>query len=1159
VSGGTNGNGTGRSPAAWLRKSIQARLVVSVCAASALLLGALEVLQLTGFPAIGLQGRLATLRAEASRRLSLTADYRKEKVLSTLVEFRKDVEILAGEDAVRSSTATLCRAVTQQGLEHSDPSAAWHVLKSRDDYQALERAFRRVQEISGAYEAIHIIDLATSRVCFSTEADLLGTDKSAQPYFQVASHLAGGYVSETGSASYAPVPVSRACCLIRDSSGASVALLALVINMDLVVRPLLETGPELGRSAEAVLMNEQTTIVTSLSHPLRDGSIAQPLVYRLDTVPAHMAARGEEGLVEAIDYRGIPVLAAVRHIRLTQDWGWGLEVKIDQAELFAPAADARRTLVLSSAGVLLLSLLVSLLMRRIAEPVRAIAGVATRFAEGDRSARSGIHGPDDVGRLARAFDSMAQAIDTSWNVLEERNTELASLTDALATRDRVREGLLAVSAATAASKSLEELASRSLAALATATRSQVGILYVATDESGRSLALAGSFGVARRQDLSPAVTFGEGQVGAAAEQRVAQIVRGVPAGTPLAVATALGVIPPAEITSIPLLLRDSTVGVVTLAALSPIDSEGLRIVEAVSPTLAVAIENARAHAKTAELAEELSAANEELQAQAEELRQAAEEIGLQRQQVMEADRLKSEFLSNMSHELRTPLNSILALSQLMITRGPGTSPEVDRQHLAIVERNGRQLLDLINDILDLSKIEAGRMEVARQEFEVGAVLADVEQTIAPLAREKGLDFRVDPARVGRMQSDPEKLRQILLNVVGNAVKFTDRGRVRLTVTEEDALVRFVVDDTGIGIPADELPSIFDEFRQVDGSTTRRYGGTGLGLAISRRLARLLGGDIGARSTEGVGSTFTVELPRSIPRSPASADRRVSGGDHHGNDAAEPEPTPPGHAAVPARVLVVDDNEVAAHQIRTLLAESGLDVEVADSGAAALAEVGRQLPDGIVLDLMMPRVDGFQVLEAIRANPWTRSVPVLVLTAKDLSTADWERLASGGVRYLIQKGRVDRAALVQAVEALVGRGAQGARAGAQQTPLGADRAVLIVEDNPDNRTAIRASLEAVGIHCIEANSADAALRAAEAGGVSVIVSDIQLPGTSGIDLPCRLRANPRLRGTRLLALTARAMKGDRETILAGGFDAYLAKPFDPAELQREVIRLREENQ
>ncbi|MDP6634235.1 MAG: PAS domain S-box protein [Phycisphaerae bacterium] len=368
-------------------------------------------------------------------------------------------------------------------------------------------------------------------------------------------------------------------------------------------------------------------------------------------------------------------------------------------------------------------------------------------------------------------------------------------------------------------------------------------------------------------------------------------------------------------------------------------------------------------------------------------------IEAQRKQVLEASRLKSEFLATMSHELRTPLNSILALSELMLSSGTGRDPGKESEFLTVIERNGRQLLDLINDILNLSSIEAGQTRIACREFEPRAVLADTLEIIRPLAQAKGLSIETRIADVATMCSDRDRLRQILLNLLSNAVKFTESGQVTVVVSESTDSVSFEVTDTGIGISPDILPDIFDHFRQADGSSTRAYGGTGLGLAIAQKLAVLLGGEITVRSEVGVGSTFALVLPARIAEAPDAADRESIKGIPDETKGASVEGQPTGV------ILIVEDNADNLLATRATLEQIGYACRTATDGRGAVAAVRADRPALVLMDIQLPEMDGLEATRRIKADEALRDIPVIALTAKAMTGDREEILAAGCDDYM----------------------------------------------------------------------------------------------------------------------------------------------------------------
>ena len=794
-----------------------------------------------------------------------------------------------------------------------------------------------------------------------------------------------------------------------------------------------------------------------------------------------------------------------------------------------------------------------LVARSIAHPILDVINVAQEIEAGGYQARSAVRRDDEVGALSRSINRMGEAIQSQIEVLK---------------------GAGAISECAIGHRQIAEFGSALLKTAMEQTGAQVGAFYI-LNEHERAFEPAASVGL-EASALTPFDPNGyEGELGRALLTKKISIVRDIPPQSVHSLRLVAGVAAPREVITIPLQVRDETRGFVSLGALHPFSQDAVRVIEQSHIAMSTAFAGLLATFKTEQLAEEirtnneeLKVSNEELQAQAEELKAQAEELreqalelDTQKRQVEEADRLKSEFLSNMSHELRTPLNSIMALSQLMISRGAGKNPEQEAQYLEVIERNGRQLLDLINDILDLSKIEAGRMDVAISEFNLKQCIGRVVETIEPIAKRKELSLLVEAPEYLMLKTDEDKVAQILLNLLANAVKFTENGGITVRCEAQGDLAVITIRDTGIGIPSDQIACIFDEFRQVDGSTTRRYEGTGLGLAIGRRLAEMLGGRISVESIEGQGSVFTLSLPRRFKQGAVGllAHPPVSAA-YSAAQQAEAARVESIAEMAPARAggplaLVVEDNEIAALQIRSTLEDKGLAVMVADGGSMAMSIIRELMPDIVILDLMMPVFDGFQVVEEMQKDPQTASIPVLVLTAKELTAVDRERLNLRNVRRLVKKGSVDREQLGALVDRLLGESPKRSSPAAASTTAPrravAGGTVLVVEDNADNRFTIAAILEQMGCKYVTAEDGAQAVETAKREKPALILMDIQLPVMSGLDAMAKIKADPELHETPVVALTARAMKGDREKIMDAGFDGYLAKPLDTALLRKTV--------
>ena len=440
-----------------------------------------------------------------------------------------------------------------------------------------------------------------------------------------------------------------------------------------------------------------------------------------------------------------------------------------------------------------------------------------------------------------------------------------------------------------------------------------------------------------------------------------------------------------------------------LASVYNYREEDIEIAKVISQNLGQSIAVCQANEKTKRMAEELQSMNEELlqtneelhtqseqlQQQTSELRAQAVELEEQRAQVEESDRLKSEFLSNMSHELRTPLNSVMALSQLMISRGPGKNPVQDSEYLRIIERNGRHLLNLINDILDLSKIESGRMDVHLTELNPANIIIESIEMIRPLATDKGLMINAKSLECPLIHSDKEKVSQILVNILTNAVKFTEHGEIGIRVKSSGDTVAIAVSDTGIGIKQSDLSYIFDEFRQVDGSTTRKYEGTGLGLAICQKLAHLLGGNICVESIVGHGSIFTLNLPVAYPEV-----RQMKSREEKLPDAGKM----PAPVALKRTILVIDDDPAICSILREYLETIGYHVLTAVNGQEGMQLAIEHHPFAITLDVLMPDLDGWEVIRQLKANPSTQTIPVIIISiAQDQETG----MALGAASYIVK--------------------------------------------------------------------------------------------------------------------------------------------------------------
>jgi signal transduction histidine kinase/DNA-binding response OmpR family regulator len=474
---------------------------------------------------------------------------------------------------------------------------------------------------------------------------------------------------------------------------------------------------------------------------------------------------------------------------------------------------------------------------------------------------------------------------------------------------------------------------------------------------------------------------------------------------------------------------------------------------------------------------------------------------------------KSQFLASMSHELRTPLNAILGYSEMLREEAEETGqgelvPDLDKIHAA-----GKHLLSLINDVLDLSKIEAGRIELFIEEIRIAPMIQDVVTTIQPLlAKNKNkLEVKLAPD-TGRMRADVTRVRQILFNLLGNASKFTENGTIRLTLSRknlpEGEVIELAVSDTGIGMTEAQVAKLFQAFTQADASTTRKFGGTGLGLAISRKLARLMGGDVTVTSELGKGSTFTVRIPAEVK--PA---------------APEPRPQPARPAGLEREgkktVLAIDDDPASLELLTAFLGREGYEVIVARTGEEGIRLAREKRPDAITLDAVMPSMDGWAVLTALKGDGQTAPIPVVMVTMSEDRNLGF---SLGATDYLCKP--ISRERLVDVMSRVTGPSA--------------DAGVLVVEDDPTTRELTRRLLAKEGWSVLEAGNGRQALEVLEAHAPGVIVLDLMMPEMDGFDFLAELRTWEERRNIPVVVVTAKDLGPEERARLNGCVQRVLQK-------------------
>jgi len=476
-----------------------------------------------------------------------------------------------------------------------------------------------------------------------------------------------------------------------------------------------------------------------------------------------------------------------------------------------------------------------------------------------------------------------------------------------------------------------------------------------------------------------------------------------------------------------------------------------------------------------------------------------------RQAAIEANRAKSTFLANMSHELRNPLNAIIGFTRIVKRKGKDALPEKQVENLDKVLVSAEHLLDLINTILDISKIEAGRVDVQLRTFEIEPLVDLCLTTSQPLVKEGQVTLSRDiQGPIPPLCSDQDKVKQILLNLISNAAKFTHQGEIVVRAWAEDKLLCLAVEDTGIGISEEALETIFEEFQQADTSTSREYGGTGLGLSISRSLAQLLGGDIAVESEVGRGTTFTVSIPLNYELTGISQEVQV--GELSGLT---------GEVSGAPLVLVIDDNPDVFYLMQQNLGDEGYQVVGALNGDEGLAKARELNPFAITLDIMMPIKDGWQVLHELKADPLTRSIPVILVTIVDKKALGYHL---GAADYLVKP--IEEGALLQVFNRLAAPGT-----------IRQQKRILVVDDDPHVFDMVRELLEETDYSVDCAVDGIEALETIKQEPPDAVLLDLLMPELDGFGVLEQLAQDPQYRDIPVIVLTAKTLTSAEEQELS----------------------------
>ncbi|MFL6797993.1 MAG: response regulator [Xanthobacteraceae bacterium] len=973
---------------------------------------------------------------------------------------------------------------SQLGWTTQLPWSAGSIEQRRFDALRLLRQVPAITELA-QLDATGKERLRVSRLAMDVVAS--GTDLSSDPKFVEAA---------AKKVYYGPVYFRResepymtlAIAGTRRDAGVSVAEVNLKLIWDVV------SQIKVGERGHAYVVDAQGRLI---AHPDISLVLRNTDMSKLAQVRAARAGSGES-VQESEDIEGRKVLTA--HAPVTP-LGWLVFVELPAEEAYAPLNAALHRLGLVLLAALIFAVLAGMfLASRLVGPIRALRAGAARIGSGDLSQQIRIKTGDELEALANQFNDMAGRLQESYAGLEQkveqRTREVEARSSELAQSVEELRALGEVTQAVNSTLDLATVLSTIVSKAVQLSGTEAGSIYV-TDPQTHEFHQRATHGMTDEliAELNKqGVGLSEKTVATAAEQRAPVQIPDLAREPPSPLMTVLIRAGYRALLVVPLLGPEGLIGMLVVRRTEPgeFPKHTIDLLQTFAAQSVLAIQNANLFAEVEEKGRQLELASQH----------------------------KSQFLANMSHELRTPLNAIIGLTEMMVSNAARFGTDKAAEPLRRVHRAGTHLLGLINQVLDLSKIEAGKLELSPESVALAPLIDEVVGTARQLADANKNKLTVEcEENLAPITTDAMRLRQILLNLLSNACKFTKQGEVKLRarkIVDGRSWIELSVCDTGIGMTPEQQGKLFEEFTQADSSTARRYGGTGLGLAITRKLARMMGGDVTLTSEVGKGSVFTVRLPV-------------------GDEPAAQASSDPARQGEGGCVLVIDDDPTARELIAEHLRAEGFSVVTAAGGVEGLKQARELRPVAITLDVMMPDLDGWSVLAALRQDRELAEIPVIMVTIVDEQN---RAIALGASGYLSKP--IDRERLHRLVAPF--------RADARPTR------VLMVEDDPDQRERARGWLNGHQWLVQEAGSGREALARLSEGTPDLILLDLMMPEMDGFQVVAALQKEPAWRDIPVIVITSRDLDAEDRRRLNSGVQSVLVKEsFRPAELVAHIRR------
>lgn len=813
--------------------------------------------------------------------------------------------------------------------------------------------------------------------------------------------------------------------------------------------------------------------------------------------------------------------------------------------------------------------------RQITERISIIEKISSKIAAGHFDTRVAESEKENLGQLSGSFDKMAQALETSFNALSENEWQ--------------QTGLAGLNEIMIGEKNTTLLTGKVLDYLGNYTSSQTGAFYLSKDDSHLSLSASLALD---KESMRKDIAFGDGIAGqAAASEKILQLQD--IAGDTMALNFAGGAILPKSIIAVPVLYEQKLKGIIELAAGKAFSAVENEFLKTAAYNIGIAIHSARDHERLKELLDETQAQSEELQsqhselenvnaeleAQAEKLQASEEELKVQQEELQQANseleersrmleeknelilernldiqhksdqlelstKYKSEFLANMSHELRTPLNSILLLSRLLSENHQSNLTNDQVEYAGVIQNSGKSLLTLIDEILDLSKIESGKMELEYADVKTESVISDLKSLFGPMAKEKGIELKLeaDAEMPAVIETDRLRLDQILRNLLSNALKFTKKGSVSLSAKKEKDQLAFRIKDTGIGIPKDKQQTIFEAFQQADGSTRREFGGTGLGLSISRELAKLMGGSIQLKSDEGAGSEFTLLIPAdrnaatlpvqekytepAAPQRHAAEDLLTGHIEENYLSTVIPADIPDDRSTVTKKdrtILIIEDDSGFAKSLLEYVRNQGYKGIVSVRGDEGITLAKQYLPQGILLDVQLPVKSGWQVMDELKSDPLTRAIPVHIMSSHEVKM---KSLSKGAVDFINKPVAFEKLGeMMSKIEKALSN---------------YPKKVLIVEENSKHAQALAYFLQGHDVTAEIKESVGEGIQALNREEVDCVILDMGIPAQNSYDTLDSIKKTPGFENLPIIVFTGKNLSRPEEARIRQYADSIVIK-------------------